>query len=143
MRIRDILQTKGTTVITVAPETAIQEALRLLVSHNIGALVVFDDSIRGVITERDVLRAAAKDMQRLGEARVQDVMTSAVITADPEADIREVMEIMTERRIRHLPVVEKGGLCGMISIGDVVSALRQSVESENRYLHAYIDGTPL
>lgn len=140
MKIRDVLRTKGPGVITVAPEVPIQEALRTLVRHNIGALVVSDGSIRGIVTERDLLRAAADDMPRLATARVRDLMTVDVITATPDADIREVMDTMTERRIRHLPILDGDGLCGIISIGDVVNALRRSVETENRYLHAYIAG---
>lgn len=143
MKIRDLLGTKGSDVITVAPELPIQEAMRVLVRHNIGALVVFDGHIRGILTERDLLRAGGDDVQRLATTRVRDLMTVEVITATAEAEIRHVMDLMTERRIRHLPVVEQERLCGIISIGDVVSALRQSVETENRYLQAYISGTPL
>jgi CBS domain-containing protein len=130
-------------VITIAPELPIQEAMQVLVQYNIGALVVSDGRIRGIISERDLLRAGAAGLEQLAKARVRDVMTSEVITASPDAEIQEVMSIMTEHRIRHLPVVEDGDLCGMISIGDVVSALRSSVESENRFLHAYIEGRTL
>jgi CBS domain-containing protein len=143
MRIRDILRAKGPTVITIAPEQPIQQAMQVLVQHNIGALVVSDGRIRGIMTERDLLRSGAAGLEQLAKARVRDVMTSDVITASPDAEIQEVMNIMTEHRIRHLPVVEGGDLCGMISIGDVVSALRSSVENENRLLHAYIEGRPL
>jgi CBS domain-containing protein len=143
MRIRDILRTKGPTVITIAPDQPIQEGMQVLVQHNIGALVVSDGRIRGIMTERDLLRAGASGLEQLARARVRDVMTSDVITASPDAEIQEVMDIMTEHRIRHLPVVEGGDLCGMISIGDVVNALRSNVETENRLLHAYIEGRPL
>ena len=143
MKISDILRTKGSAVVTVTPDRPIQDALRTLVDHNIGALVVFDGRLHGIITERDVLRFAATDLQLLESAQVRDLMTVDVITTAPEADIRHVMDIMTERHIRHLPVMAHGTLCGMISIGDVVNALRQSVEAENQHLHAYITGTPL
>lgn len=138
----DILRTKGSDVITIGPDRPIREAMSLLVDHNIGALVVFDDRLHGIITERDLLRAAASDLQRLASARVRDLMTTEVITTTADSDIGHVMDIMTERRIRHLPVVAGASVCGMISIGDVVSALRQHVESENRQLHAYITGSP-
>ena len=143
MRIRDVLRAKGPNVITIAPETSIQEATRVLVRHNIGALVVSDGKLRGILTERDLLHHASEDIPRLAGCRVRDLMTTDVITATPDAEIREVMDIMTEHRIRHLPVLENGTLAGIISIGDVVNALRQSVEAENRFLHAYIQGTPL
>lgn len=143
MKIRDLLRAKGSVVITIAPDVPIQEAMRVLVENRIGALVVVDAKLRGIITERDLLRWGADDIQRLATSRVRDLMTVEVITAAPEAEIDEVMDIMVESRIRHLPIMENGALCGIISIGDVVNALRQSVEVENRYLHAYIEGTPL
>lgn len=143
MKIRDLLRAKGSVVITVGPDIPIQEAMRVLVENKIGALVVADGKLRGIITERDLLRWGAEDIQRLATSRVRDLMTVEVITAAPEAEIEEVMDIMVERRIRHLPIMENAALCGIISIGDVVNALRQSVEVENRYLHAYIEGTPL
>lgn len=143
MQIRDILREKGPAVITIAPEQPLQAAVQLLVQNNIGAVVVFDGQIRGIVSERDLLRRAAEDVQQIASALVRDAMTADVITASPDADIREVMDIMTEHRIRHLPVVESGGLVGIISIGDVVNALRHTVETENRYLHAYIEGRPL
>ena len=143
MKIRDVLRTKGPAVITVAPDVPTQEAMRVLVKNRIGALVVHDGKLRGIITERDLLRWGAEDIHRLLNSRVRDLMTVEVITASPEAEIEDVMDTMVERRIRHLPIMENGALAGIISIGDVVNALRQSVEVENRYLHAYIEGTPL
>lgn len=143
MKVRDLLRAKGPVVITIAPDVPIQEAMRVLVQNRIGALVVVDGKLRGIITERDLLRWGAEDIQRLATSRVRDLMTVEVITAAPDAAIEEVMDIMVERRIRHLPITEKGTLAGIISIGDVVNALRQKVEVENRYLHAYIEGTPL
>jgi CBS domain-containing protein len=144
MKVHDILQSKGGTVITIAPQADIAEAIRVLVEHNIGALVVvLDDEIRGIITERDLLRAAAEDLTHLGDARVADLMTRQVITGSREADIGAVMHVMSERRIRHLPIVDGDRLTGMISIGDVINALRVHSESENRQLHAYITGVPL
>lgn len=143
MQIRDILREKGPAVVTIAPELPLQAAVQLLVQNNIGAVVVFDGDIRGIISERDLLRRAADDVEQIASAQVRDAMTPEVITASPDADIREVMDTMTERRIRHLPVVDNGALVGIISIGDVVNALRHTVETENRFLHAYIEGRPL
>jgi CBS domain-containing protein len=143
MKISDILRTKGTLVVTVPPTAPVQQALHELVRHDIGAVVVYDTEIRGILSERDVLRAASLDVERLERALVQDLMTRHVISASPDASIEDVMHLMTERRFRHLPVVEGGELCGIISIGDIVNAVRQDVESENRQLHAYIHGVPL
>lgn len=143
MKIRAILDAKGSDVVTIRPDAPVPEAMRVLVQHNIGSLVVFEGELLGIITERDLLRAAAADPQRLGQASVRELMTTEVITVGPHAKIEDVMDTMTENRIRHLPIVEDGQLRGMISIGDVVNTLRKSVEAENRYLHAYIEGTPL
>lgn len=143
MKIRDVLRAKGPAVVTVGPDLPVQEAMRVLVENGIGALVVVDGKLRGIITERDLLRHGAEDVHRLATSRVRELMTAEVITASPEAHIEQVMDTMVERRIRHLPIMEDGTLVGIISIGDVVNALRQSVEVENRYLHAYIEGTPL
>lgn len=142
MRIADILRTKGASVVTIEPDRSVQDAMRLLVEHNIGSVVVVQDGIRGILSERDILRAAAADVQRLTTARVHELMTADVITITADSDVRSAMDTMAERRIRHLPVLENGALCGMLSIGDVVNALRQNVETENRQLHAYIAGTP-
>jgi CBS domain-containing protein len=143
MKIREILAAKGSTVVTIPPSASVLEAMAELVRNNIGAVVVVDDAIRGILSERDLLRVAHANVRRLETSLVRDVMTRAVITASPEADINSVMDLMTARRFRHLPVVEPDGtLCGIITIGDVVNALRQSVEAENRHLHAYIHGMP-
>jgi CBS domain-containing protein len=144
MRVREILQSKGRSVVTIGPDANIGEAIRVLVERNIGALVVENDGrILGILTERDLLRAAAEDLSRLADARVADLMTRSVITGTGDAEIDAVMHVMSERRIRHLPIVEDGRIAGMISIGDVINALRVHSESENRYLHAYITGVPL
>jgi CBS domain-containing protein len=141
MRVREILRTKGSDVVTVSPAVTVLEAMRLLVRHNIGAVVVFDGAVCGILTERDILRLGAEDPQRLVASRVEELMTRDVVTGSLDAELHEVMEIMTERRIRHLPISGAQGLEGMISIGDVVNALRRSSEAENRHLHAYIAGT--
>jgi CBS domain-containing protein len=141
MKLRDIMRSKGEDVVTIRPDAPVHEAMRLLVKHNIGALVVQDGEIEGIFTERDLLRAGAEDLDRLARDRVRDLMTADVITIHPDADVQEVMSTMTDRRIRHLPVVEDGALRGMVSIGDVVNALRRDKEEENKQLHAYITGS--
>jgi CBS domain-containing protein len=143
MKISDILRSKSPEVVTVVPELPLQDALRVMVDHNIGALVVFDTELRGIITERDVLRHAATDVVRLQGARVSELMTATVVTIGPDADIREVMNLMANHNIRHLPVVEGASVCGIISIRDVLNAMRRYVEDENQHLHAYITGMPV
>lgn len=141
MLIRDILRTKGSDVITITPDAIVQAAMQRLIERNIGALVVVNGGILGIITERDMLRAGAADVQQLTRLRVQELMTRQLVTATPDDNLQEVMDLMTENRVRHLPIVVGGDLVGIVSIGDVVNALRQKVESENHCLHAYIDGT--
>jgi len=143
MQIRDILRTKGTMVVTIAPDAPVSRALSLLVEHEIGAVVVTaEGELRGILSERDLLRAVAKGVEQLGSTRVGDLMTEAVITVTADAPIRDVMDVMTRRRVRHLPIMDGEELCGIVSIGDVVNALRQRTETENQQLHAYIAGTP-
>jgi uncharacterized protein len=143
MKIRDILRTKGHDVITIAPDQPVLAAVRVLSEHRIGALVVRSEGgIDGIISERDVLNLAAGDPARLTDTPVADVMTSNVIVGVPEDDLDYVMNIMTNNRIRHLPVVEGERLVGLVSIGDVVNAVRRSVEAENRHLKEYIQGVP-
>jgi CBS domain-containing protein len=145
MTIQEILRSKERAdVVTIVPDASVHEAMQVLVRHNIGALVVLEsDEIRGIITERDLLRAGAEHPERLRNALVRELMTQEVITAPETVELRQVMDTMTERRIRHLPITQGGKLRGMISIGDVVNALRQSTEAENRHLHSYIAGTPM
>jgi CBS domain-containing protein len=141
MRIQDILRRKGAAVISVLPEITMLEAMQVLVQHNIGAVVVVSKGeILGILTERDVLRLGAEAPAELEVRRVADVMTTDLVVGVPGDAIEYVAAIMTENRIRHLPVVEGEELVGILSIGDVVNAIRTETEVENRYLRSYIDG---
>jgi CBS domain-containing protein len=123
MNIASILARKGGKVATCRPAESIRRALALLAEHNIGALVVVDESGRpaGMLSERDIVREAARD-ERLFARSVGEIMTRDVIVGVPEDDLRAVRRTMTERRIRHVPVVVEGRLVGIVSIGDVVKA---------------------
>lgn len=141
MRIRDILRTKGHDVITVGPDQPVLAAVRVLSEHRIGAVVVRrGDDILGILSERDILNLAASDPANLETSSVADVMTTAVITGTTDQEVNDVMNVMTTNRIRHLPILVDGRLDGMISIGDVVNALRRTVEAENSHLKDYIHG---
>lgn len=141
MTIQEILRKKGTDVVTVAPEDTILAAMRVLVHHRIGAVVVLhEDRVAGILSERDVLRTGAEEPASLETLRVADAMTSPVITAVVEDDLEHVMEVMTERRIRHLPIMDGDRLAGIVSIGDVVNQCRKRAEGENAYLRQYIQG---
>jgi CBS domain-containing protein len=131
MTIASILSRKGGKVVTCRPEHSIRQALALLAEHNIGALVVVDEQgvPVGVLSERDIVREAARD-ERLFARSVGEIMTRDVVVGVPEDDLRTVGHTMTERRIRHLPVLAEGRLIGIVSIGDVVKAERDQYRGE-------------
>ncbi len=141
MKIRDLLDEKGYEVVTVPPSFPLPDVMRLLVHHNIGSVVVAEEKVvRGILTERDILRLAAIDTSALGTRNVGEVMTTNLVVGLLDDTVEYVMEIMTRNRIRHLPILDDGWLQGILSIGDVVNALRQKVEAENHYMRDYIRG---
>lgn len=131
MKVRTILATKGTTVVTVRPQQSLREAARLLAEHNIGALVAVneEDGIVGIISERDIIRAAARLDEALSRP-VSEIMTKEVIVGLPNDDLIAVANAMTERRFRHLPIVERGEMVGIISMGDIVKSQRDQYKGE-------------
>ncbi len=141
MTIEEILQTKGRDVVTIAESHSVLEAVRLLVDRNIGGLVVMEGQRpAGIFTERDVLHLTARSPGELGSVTVGSVMTRELITAGPKDDLVLVMNLMTENKIRHLPIIEDTQLVGIISIGDLVNACRAAAELENSQLRQYIHG---
>ena len=143
MNIAAILATKGSRVVTAKPEHTIRHALRLLADHNIGALVVVDEQEApvGILSERDIVRETARSEQ-LFTGVVRTLMTRDVVIGTPQDDLAAVGRTMTERRIRHLPIVEGGRLVGMISIGDIVKAQRDQYQGEVDTLQTQILGDP-
>jgi CBS domain-containing protein len=131
MNIESLLAKKGPTVITIRPAETIRQALGLLAEHNIGALVVVDEGGRpvGILSERDIVRDAAKN-EAVFVRTVESLMTRNVIAGIPKDDLVAVGNTMTERRIRHLPVMESGRLVGIVSIGDVLKAQRDQYQGE-------------
>lgn len=152
MRVREILSRKGDDVVAIEPQATVHAALRRLNERRIGALVVTrrDGRIAGIISERDILREAARrcdaiavgmpSLEAIGPVLVHEIMTRDVITASPEDDLTSVMATMTRHRIRHLPIVDNDMLAGIISIGDAVKACVEIAEAENEQLKAYIQG---
>ena len=142
MNVETILRAKGRDVATIEPDATVENAVRLLASRRIGALIVSEDGRRvdGIVSERDIVQGLADHGAGLLEQRVEDVMTRRVHTCSPEDTVEELMGRMTERRIRHLPVVEAGALCGMVSIGDVVKNRIEEVEYEASSLRSYVAG---
>ncbi|MEX0892734.1 MAG: CBS domain-containing protein [Gemmatimonadota bacterium] len=142
MTLGDILRNKGHHVVTIEPDRTVLDAMRLLVEHGIGGVVVMREGadMVGILTERDVLRLGAEDPRRLTDTPVSEAMTTELVVATPEDGLSHVMDVMTHNRIRHLPVVQAGRLAGIVSIGDVVNACRKDVEGENEHLRKYIHG---
>ncbi len=143
MHIAEILAKKGTGVVTVRPDDTIGHAADVLVERKFGALVVSigDASIDGIISERDLVRGLSQFGNEVRDQPVSALMTSPVKTCDGSDTIEQLMERMTEHRIRHLPVESDGRLVGMISIGDVVKWRLTELEDEARHLEGYISGT--
>ena len=131
MKISAILATKGMNVITVRPEQSLREAIALLSMHNIGALVSVDERGKpvGIISERDIVRHAAQS-EDIFSASVADTMTKDVVTGSPQDDLTAVLQTMTDRRFRHLPIVDEGKLVGIVSIGDLVKAQLNEYKGE-------------
>lgn len=140
MQVRSILQHKGSWVATVAPTDTVAEAAQALSEHGIGALVVSADgrTLDGILSERDIVRALALDHE-VRDKLVAELMTGDVMTCDPRATVDTLMAVMTERRVRHLPIVEDGVLAGIISIGDVVKHRVEELQAETQVLHDYIE----
>ncbi|MCS7305719.1 MAG: CBS domain-containing protein [Thermoguttaceae bacterium] len=145
MLLQTILQRKGGMVYTIRPDATLQDVLYRLIHHGIGALVVTstgeqDGQVLGIITERDILRTCASGVGALSALRVSDHMTRQLFTGSPEDPIEEAMRLMTEKRIRHLPILSEGRLVGLVSIGDVVKAQHDLLAVENRFMKDYIRG---
>jgi CBS domain-containing protein len=142
MRITDILRRKGDDVVTIAPDESVQALLDALSRHRVGALVVSsgDGALDGIVSERDVVRRLQTDGAAVLASRVSDIMTAAVHTATPEDTLDDLMVLMTDRRVRHIPVVVDGRLQGIVSIGDVVKHRIEELQVERDQLTAYITG---
>ena len=146
MTLREILHSKGHVVHTIGASATLDEVVQTLVRHNCGSLVVWEAGsagsgrMVGIITERDILRACAKHQARLSALRVADTMTVDVTVGSPCDSVEDTMGLMTQMRIRHLPVVEDGQLLGLVSIGDVVKIQHDRLTMENHYLKSYLQG---
>ncbi|HVA45428.1 MAG TPA: CBS domain-containing protein [Pirellulales bacterium] len=146
MMLEEILRRKGSQVHSIGPDATLDQVVQKLVENNCGSLVVCQRSddgsgpgtLLGIITERDILRACAGRRGPLDQLKVTDAMSHELITGSPTDSIDDIMGLMTERRIRHLPVLLDDKLVGIISIGDVVKAHHDEVTMENHYLKSYI-----
>ena len=141
MKVTEILRRKGADVITIWPGASLQSAVERMASRNVGALVVVDDNgkIVGMVSERDVVLALAASAERAPVQSVTDVMSRRLLTCGPDDSLADLMAVMTEHRVRHLPVVDHGQLLGLVSIGDLVKARLGELEIESHVLRdAYL-----
>jgi CBS domain-containing protein len=144
VRIFDVVSAKPSqAVVTVQSQTTVRELLKVLAEHNVGAVVVSDDgaTVHGIVSERDVVRRLNADPQVL-DAQVSAIMTDDVHVCDPEDSVEKLMRMMTDHRIRHVPVVVDGALSGIVSIGDVVKSRIGELEFERDQLSSYVAGSP-
>ena len=144
MRISDLLRVKGRQVVTVTPDTTVRRLLAVLAEHRIGAVVVSHDGITvdGIASERDIVRAFGERGAAVMSELVTAICTTEVRTVTPATSLEDVMRMMTDRRVRHAPVVVDGGLRGIVSIGNVVKSRIDELETERTHLTNYITGTP-
>ncbi len=142
MHIAAVLKRKGSTIITANPEDRVDAVARQLAQHRIGAVLVMkgDGVPAGILSERDIVRAVAKDGAAALERPAADLMTRELVTGRPSDTVSQIMAVMTERRIRHLPIVEEDRLVGLVSIGDVVKARLDDAELEVESLRGYVAG---
>ncbi len=141
--VRDILRDKGTAVYSISPEDTVYDALKLMAEKNVGALLVLDgDRLAGLISERDYARKIILEDRSSRETKVKEIMTTDVLTVTPDKDLDECMELITEKRKRHLPVVENDRVLGIISIGDIVKGIIDHKEFLIGQLESYIKGYP-
>ncbi|MGA1804235.1 CBS domain-containing protein [Rhizobium sp. HT1-10] len=140
--VKSILDSKGRAVVTVSADTTLMEAAAILAENRIGALVIgaVGGEVSGIFTERDVVKAVAKYGRQCLDQAVGDIMSFNIVRCSENSTVDEVMEMMTQRRFRHVPVEDDGKLSGIISIGDVVKAHIREIELEAEQIKAYIAG---
>ena len=139
--VKHLLDSKGHDVISVAPDLSVFDAIKLMADKLVGSLLVMDDEqLRGIVTERDYARKVIIKGRSSESTRVSEIMSTDVLTTSSSQTVNQCMELMTERRIRHLPVVEDDRVIGMISIGDLVQAIISDQQEEIEQLESYISG---
>lgn len=141
IRVSHMLDTKGHDVLTTHPDSSVYEAIAKMVDANVGSIVVTNnDDVRGIFTERDYLRRIVLQGRTSKTTTIDEVMTSPVITVDPSYHVKECLDLMTDNRCRHLPVMDDNALVGIVSIGDCVKQLSDSAQKRVQDLTDYIVG---
>ena len=139
--IRDVLKRKGQEVWSIHPDLSVYHAIEMMADRHVGALlVIVDDKLVGIVSERDYARKVVLKGRSSKETRVQEIMTSSVICVEPQYAVDECMRIMTDNRIRHLPVMENQKVIGIVSIGDLVNWIISAQDQTIQQLQDYITG---
>ena len=137
--VKDILDKKGRTVVTIVPDDSVLTAAKLMNQRGIGGVVVVeDDEVVGIFTERDVLRRVVAERRDPAKTVIREVMTSPVTTCRPGAGVGECSALITDKRVRHLPVVEDGTLCGIVTSGDLLAHRAEEQADTIQYLNSYM-----
>lgn len=142
MRVSDVLASKGSgAVFTIRPEASVRELLDLLAERNVGAMIVSEDghTMLGIVSERDIVRKL-RDADNAREMTVDSIMTTDVRVCAPDDSFKSLMQVMTDHRVRHVPVLDDGELVGMLSIGDAVKHRMEQLEFERDQLNKYVAG---
>ncbi|WP_232549614.1 CBS domain-containing protein [Propioniciclava soli] len=140
MKLSDVIKSKGNAVVTLSPDASVADLVALMAEHNIGAVVVSADGhhIDGIVSERDVVRGLAASGHGIVDATVRELMTGEVVTGTPEDPIEETAHVMTDKRVRHIPIVVNGELAALVSIGDVVKYRIDQLTDERNHLLGYL-----
>jgi CBS domain-containing protein len=138
-QVSEILEDKGRRVLKIEARASVLDAIRAMVDADVGSLLVIDgDEVAGIVTERDYLRRVAVEGRTAEGTSVREIMSSPLVVVTPGTSVDECMALMTDRRIRHLPVVDGGEVVGLVSIGDVVKFKSKQQSFEIQFLHEYI-----
>ena len=137
--VANLLDSKGCDVLTITPQTFVLDAIKTIEEKSVGTALVMENSkVIGIVSERDVIRRGILKNKNLDQTPVSEIMTTKLTSVTPETSLDECMQLITEKHIRHLPVISKGNLCGIISIGDVVKFLIVEKEFKIKNLETYI-----
>jgi CBS domain-containing protein len=140
MNIKSILTKKGNKIVKISTGSTVEDAAKIMIESKVGAVLIVDDQFSpvGIFTERDNLKITAKGDVDVKSAIVDDYMSTNIVVGTPEDSVEETMSIMTEKRVRHLPIITDNGLAGVVSIGDMVKAVSEAYKVEIKYLKDYI-----
>ena len=144
MKIQMILDKKGTDIQTISEDAMLVDMVKKMISKHVGSLLVLNDngSIHGIVTERDLLRTIARNPDGWNSVQIGEVMSTDVLTAEISETLEQVMVRMTNNRIRHIPILNKGKLAGVLSMGDIVNAALEQTSFQNELLKRYINNWP-